>query len=127
MPNASLPKPIAVTDAQMGAILTAATPLPPSERSTISGRHKTSPAKQIGSDWRWRAGAKTFRGNCSRGLEAAARGRKAAGASSPPGRRADPPDGRDCSAGKIFRKLFLTANDPRAAGCGFQFQLVPPG
>ena len=35
MPNASLPKPIAVTDAQMGAILTAATPLPPSERSAF--------------------------------------------------------------------------------------------
>ncbi len=35
MPNASLPKPIAVSDAQMSAILAAAQPLQPVERSTF--------------------------------------------------------------------------------------------
>ncbi len=35
MPNASLPKPIAVSDAQMSAILTAATPLRPVERAAF--------------------------------------------------------------------------------------------
>ncbi len=77
MPNASLPKPIAVSDVQLSAILTAAQPLQPVERAAflnaLAHRLRSEP-DPIGDG----SLNRSDQGNRARGVEAAAGGLSAA-------------------------------------------------